>query len=566
MSNISSRYDSKDKNNNVTSTPDDASVDTLLAGIENKKSDHEMKEITLKFEFQPSNDDEAKQIAVVHTHIMIAIQSAFDKDIIIFDNHNNQLPTVEAVKWHSPLIHQRHFAINTSTSGKGRRPKYSIIHRIHTTQSLSTIRNCNPIFKLLRDNNCYMRKHAWEETKWSTTQYGYCIGINPQHYDEEQASKIVIEHAKSKGITNLPSFRMIYSSPRINYCDRKTSSKAYAIETESKNKGTMMRCLKDMYRGTNLFLAAKLRYDAPNSFANAIRMQNNYLQSTYVIPLANVTVDILFYIQDQIKSIEGVQDIVTTRKSKSHGRYHILVEKERFKPIQKILHENWNKLIEKIPSDATSDFESPPTLSTRTDDESTGDKSFLSMSAASFASVNTDCVPDAFEMYTSITSPYSWSEMANPDIDKNHKLQGNHDETTEDTGVSDLTSQPPSNELALVRAQLEQMQAKTDAQSKIDQETISQLRLSLSRTESILSTLTKALDRLSMQPPKQDSSKRSNARTSNDSTSNHDHPTKKTDIKLTPTKLFLEDEKMSVSKEPPDNSELSTTPPATDFQ
>ena len=94
--------------------------------------------------------------------------------------------------------------------------------------------------------------------------------------------------------------------------------------------------------------------------------------------------------------------------------------------------------------------------------------------------------------------------MANPNIDKDHKLQGHQDETTEDTGVSDLTSQPPSNELALVRAQLEQMQAKTDAQSKIDQETISQLRLSLSRTESILSTLTKALDRLSLQPPKQD--------------------------------------------------------------
>jgi hypothetical protein len=87
---------------------------------------------------------------------------------------------------------------------------------------------------------------------------------------------------------------MIHSSPRIQLEDRRISSRVYAIEYERKNAKEVIRKLTDAFGGTTQF---KLRYTHSNSFANALKMQNQIMHNMYVLSLIHITLAELFYLQ-----------------------------------------------------------------------------------------------------------------------------------------------------------------------------------------------------------------------------------------------------------------------------
>jgi hypothetical protein len=107
---------------------DDTSVATPKAGQDPKQIDQELKELTLRFEFQPGNSEAAKKCAIIHTHLLLELQIAFEDDIKIFNNKNAQIPKIDPIQWNSPAIHQRNFVIHARPGTKTRRTKYILLH------------------------------------------------------------------------------------------------------------------------------------------------------------------------------------------------------------------------------------------------------------------------------------------------------------------------------------------------------------------------------------------------------------------------------------------------------
>jgi hypothetical protein len=212
-------------------TEDDASTATPKTGTTPIDLDDEMKEITVRFDFQPKNSEAAKKVAVVHTHLLSKMKEAFADDVIVFNNKGKAINNIDPINW-NPIMHQSHFNLHASQGSKTRKNKYTIIHRIRTSQSLSTIRNYNTIASLLKQHSCFMKEHSWDETVWDITQAGYLIGIDPKHYTPEAANMVVSDMMGKKSPGKCPPLCMIYSSPRILIDDRNVSSKAYAIEYE----------------------------------------------------------------------------------------------------------------------------------------------------------------------------------------------------------------------------------------------------------------------------------------------------------------------------------------------
>jgi hypothetical protein len=169
---------------------DDVSTATPKAGTAPVFPPHESTEITVRFEFLLKNADAAKKVALVHTHLLSKIKEAFDDNVTIFNNKNNVIKTIDPIDW-TPITHQSHFNLHASIGSSTRKSKYVIIHRIRSTQSLSTICTYNTIHSLLKEHNCFMKEHNWDETVWDITQAGYLIGINPKHYTSETANQIV---------------------------------------------------------------------------------------------------------------------------------------------------------------------------------------------------------------------------------------------------------------------------------------------------------------------------------------------------------------------------------------
>jgi hypothetical protein len=264
-----------------------------------------------------------------------------------------------------------------------------------------------------------MREHSWAETTWDITQAGYLIGIDPKHYTPEAATKVVSDMMGKKSQGKCPPLRMIYSSPRIFVDDRNVSSKAFAIEYERKNAKEVIRKIKDTFAGSTQFLMAKLRYTHPKSFANALKMQNQIMNDTYVLPLINISPDEMFYLQPILEQITGVIAVVSTRKTLTLGRYNILIPAGQFKAVKGNIIQHFPEYYNNISADAKQNpdalmFLGPPGIKLDTDneDESSGAMSFLTTSAASFASLDMSTTADAFEIFTPAAGTYSWSDVA----------------------------------------------------------------------------------------------------------------------------------------------------------
>jgi hypothetical protein len=432
---------------------DTTSVTTEQTGTKATPNDQGMKEITIKFEFQPPNANESQKVSLVHTHILMEIQKEFEDAVQIYDNKNKQLKSIDPIVWNSVTHHQRHFKTHSRPGSQNRRSKLVIIHRFHTDLSLSTIKHHGTINNLLKQNHCYMRAHAFDETIWDTMQLGYFIGINPQHYTEDQTASIIKDDFKKKGIKSHPSFRMVYSSPNLQYKGSNGRTKAYAIEFDRKDATAMSSALKTTYASTNKFLLARLRYTHPESFRNAIRIQNSHLSSVYVIPLDYCNPDLMFYIKDPLLARTGVLDVVQVQRRTKEGRYNVLVEKLQFNSVKRWLDQHLDQLVSTAPPDALvpNQFPDIPQLAMGSGgDNSSGELSFMSMSAVSFASVDTTGIPDTFEFHP-IRASTSWSGVVQ------NVPRARTDDSTINTAttVSEIT---PNQEIDALKAQLAELQ------------------------------------------------------------------------------------------------------------
>jgi hypothetical protein len=109
---------------------------------------------------------------------------------------------------------------------------------------------------------------------------------------------------------------------------------------------------------------------------------------------------------------------VSTRTTSKLGRYNILIPAGQFKAVKANIIHHFPDYYNKVSADAKQNpnalmFLGPPGIKADIDneDESSGDMSFLTTSAASFASFDMSTTADAFEIFTPAAGTYSWSDV-----------------------------------------------------------------------------------------------------------------------------------------------------------
>ena len=406
--------------NNV---PDDASDTTVSARFQPSAAPPGSKEFTIQFEFQPKTAAEGSRVALVHTHILQAIQTAFADDTTILTNKGHALERIDPVQWATPTQHQQYFNIHSKQTGKGSKAstRYYVIHRIHTRQSLSTLRRHFTVMALLQKHNCYMRAHSWDETIWDVQQAGVFIGLHPQYYTAEQGAseiKAAIVAAKVCAARAIPAFRLVYKTPRINVGGRQHSTKAYVIEVERKVARQAMQIFKATFKATHQFLPAKMRYTNPELFAKGLKGQDQYLRSIYCVPLLHLPADSIFYLLPHFQQLAGYQGLIPSKKAETVGKYHLLVKQQHFREVRKDLEANLTSTYEAhVPADARGHpeaFPSGPCVSAGSgygSDESDYSASFATASYASLdLSVGSDSGTGQQQSYPPVQGVYVWSK------------------------------------------------------------------------------------------------------------------------------------------------------------
>ncbi|KAI2503124.1 hypothetical protein MHU86_11315 [Fragilaria crotonensis] len=141
-----------------------------------------------------------------------------------------------------------------------------------------------------------------------------------------------------------------------------------------------------------------MRAKHPEAFARIIRKQTETISNNHVIILNNVSEDTMYYLADRILSVEGVLDVISIPKAEHLGKHKVLVHKDDFQKVRKILLESLSQWYNShVPDDAkpaANLYDGPPEVaSIYSDGNSSGEATYLSASvntAMSYASALSD--------------------------------------------------------------------------------------------------------------------------------------------------------------------------------
>ena len=414
--------------------PDDSSDVTTPTGIETDKIENKMVTKVLKFSFV-TKQQQTKPVhpGAIHTHWLHAIQTALGDEVIIWNNKGEKVGPLNLIQWTSnPTIHQKQFTIHqkiTGGNGPRRNVRHFIVHRIITTASISTIKNIPAIHQILRDNSCYLHEHNWNEDDWDTTKIGFITKLDPNFYNPDQAHMKFTDYLKERikkiqGRTKIkiPQFRMVFSSPRIrNDKNQVISTKAYAIEVKQNDSTLMLQILKSLIRDKPVFVPFSMRNKYPEGFTQAVKYQTQLLTSYMVIVLQYIHPDMMFHIDEFIKSIDGVIEIMPDKNVINSGKYRVQVSQDKFKTARESLINYLPKWCEEyIPIDAYPNPnpypDSPKVQPIHNDGFSSGENSWMSMSNTSFLSMDLSNVADDdyFSNTTVATKAFTYAEIVLP--------------------------------------------------------------------------------------------------------------------------------------------------------
>ena len=342
----------------VPGSQDDDTVVTPPRRTKKSNSDDQSDEKTLMFRFPVVVDLEKGIVAppVLHYHFLAAVQEAFGDQIQILDNKNRKVDKIDIIgldiknqkssfTWYnSSTTKHKGFAPPVASTPNDRRTTKYVSHRIQTSLSMSDIKSNERIKRLLIDHNFYVNFHRWDETEWDITQLGFFLGFDPTFLSVDQAtSKVtatlqVAIAAKASPRPKMPKFKLVFGSPKITAPNNRTvRTKAYAIECPRAVSKELIDMLKDAYKTTGSFIAYSMRQRNPDALHKIIRAQNHFIANNRVILLNHIGESAIFYLDQHIMTIPGVQGLMPTRNP---GQYKVSVHEKDFQRIRKHLQQH----------------------------------------------------------------------------------------------------------------------------------------------------------------------------------------------------------------------------------
>jgi uncharacterized membrane protein len=342
----------------------------------------------------------------------------------------------------------------------------------------------------LKDHNCYLTEHKWEETIWDTNTIGFVTNIDPSFYNPTQAhTKFLQMMEQKKNAINetririkIPPFKMVFSSPTTYLpSNTRTSTKAYSIEVKQADQTQMMQVLKSIFSDNlSVFVPHSMKYKYPESYEKAIKYQTWQITNNSMIVLQNISESAMYYIETHIKAIKGVKDLLPAKDVEYTGRHNILADKNEFQQIR-------NQLItslpvwydNQVPSDALPNdgkYPGPPRVKPiLRDSESSGENSWVSRSSASFMSMDLSMVEhdDYFSSSNMASNVFTYAAVASNQPTTNQvgptSLNSDIDENKE--VISDITGAGTENIIQKHKQEIEQLMER-QKQEREDAETI----------------------------------------------------------------------------------------------
>ena len=233
----------------------------------------------------------------------------------------------------------------------------------------------------------------------------------------------------------------------------------------------MTQILKSLLRDTPIYVPYTMRYKFPEGYAKALQYQTHQITSNRTIVLQHISESAMYYLDNHIKAIDGVKDMLPAKDVTISGRHNILVDKNEFQMIRSHLLsviEKWhNDFVEVDALPPEGYYPGPPRVKPIADDGiSSGENSWMSMSNASFMSMDLSMVQsdDYFATNHTANQTFSYAEVVLTNKDPSSKnMKGTQfDEEEQKDTFSDITGTRTSTTDTIFKREMERLQAAKD--------------------------------------------------------------------------------------------------------
>ena len=378
---------------------DDFSTATPPVGYRNPDNDYEFVSKTIRFNFAPTDRTRIDSIdpASVHIQWLRIIASTFGNDVKVINNYNKPVSSIQIntqTTKATSLKHEQQFNIHQKSAGVDSsgmsKVAFTIVHRILVRIPFGQIKRHPQAFQLLKDHNCFLREHLWDEQEWDVQQIGFVTGFNPKYYTPEKVT-MSLRTRLSDGMprAKVPKFQTVLKTHKIFHKERTSSTQAFSVEVPTHSAAQLISLMKESTKDTKDYVPFQMRRRNPDAFQGAIRYQNHILATQHVVMINHIGSDAMYYLSDRIQAIPGVLDVIPTKKVSHNGKFYVLVHKNEESKVRKALQQQFDEWYrDVVPEDAKprdGKFEGSPEVPTpRTDGYSSGEHSWLTTSTKSF--------------------------------------------------------------------------------------------------------------------------------------------------------------------------------------
>jgi hypothetical protein len=448
---------------------DNNSVATEVMGANETFKAPPMLEKCVKFVFRVTNNEEASTVAQGHFQILKAINEAFGSEVIINDNANEKVKKFTLTGFPE---YQRKFTIHhrqgNDKQQRKRKPSYTVIHRLYTSVSLTTIRRQAQVSQYLKMYKGNMMYHPWTEDITDVVSLGFLVHVDPvnhtKDYVEDKIKAKLQKEAKCEP-HQIPLFKVVMSSPSHTEDDNRLWTKSYDVQVERKHAKAMIRLIKQAYKVSKDFIFYRMRYEVPVTFKAAIKAQNQFLNQARFVPIEGIPRDMMWAMESELLALTGVKEVLPHWKTSSEGRWNLLTHAKAFSGVIRYLDSNLELLYEKyldncqhIPEANEYPQAKVCTKTSHFDDDSDSDKSYFSNCSDAYSIFNDD-VSISDPPIANKPSVQAWGKPAP------QRIHVSDVTTVASTKISDISN-------PLVETELERLRA----ENRILQESITELK------------------------------------------------------------------------------------------
>jgi hypothetical protein len=216
-----------------------------------------------------------------------------------------------------------------------RKPSYTVIYRLYTSVSLTTIRQQAQVSQYLKMYKGSTMYHLWTEDITDVVSLGFLVHVDPvnhpKDYVEDKIKTKLQKEAKCEP-HQIPIFKAVMSSPSPTHTqdDNRLWTKSFNVRFERKHAKGLIRLIKQAYKVSKDFIFYWMRHEVPATFKAAIKAQNQFLNQARVVPIEGIPRDMMWAMESKLLTLTGVKEVLPHWKTSSEGRWNLLTHAEAF--------------------------------------------------------------------------------------------------------------------------------------------------------------------------------------------------------------------------------------------